>query len=443
MLSAAPGVELGLDELLEMRHRLHEARLFSSQNRRSPLVGLHHSRLRGRGVDFDQVRIYQPGDDVRTIDWRVTARTREPHTKLFHEERERPVFVLVEQSQRLFFGSGLCFKAVLAARAAAFIGWSALAHNDRIGGLVFSDRDCHEIKPRRSKHSLLQLFNQLLRANRELRETPAERPGELFGLALRRAREVLRPGSLILVLCDERTLNDVAEQQLSLIARHTDLVLLPLSDPLDHALPAAGLLRFREGAADLELDTHADELRQAYRELAEARRARWQRLAQRLGVPLLPLIAPLPVGWWPPAPGWWLLAALLPLLGWGLWRLRRHLPRRTIATRGEAPLDPLREAALAELAALAKPYGRASAGPWLQAINGLLKRVCRARWPDSGSHALSGRAWLAFLDNRCPAAGLTRWMILVEGGYRADCTLDDKAVDGLDAAVATWIRKHV
>ncbi|HFH2508342.1 TPA: DUF4381 domain-containing protein, partial [Pseudomonas aeruginosa] len=147
--------------------------------------------------------------------------------------------------------------------------------------------------------------------------------------------------------------------------------------------------------------------------------------------------------WWPPAPGWWLLAALLPLLGWGLWRLRRHLPRRTIATRGEAPLDPLREAALAELAALAKPYGRASAGPWLQAINGLLKRVCRARWPDSGSHALSGRAWLAFLDNRCPAAGLTRWMILVEGGYRADCTLDDKAVDGLDAAVATWIRKHV
>ncbi|ELT3990060.1 DUF58 domain-containing protein [Pseudomonas aeruginosa] len=289
MLSAAPGVELGLDELLEMRHRLHEARLFSSQNRRSPLVGLHHSRLRGRGVDFDQVRIYQPGDDVRTIDWRVTARTREPHTKLFHEERERPVFVLVEQSQRLFFGSGLCFKAVLAARAAAFIGWSALAHNDRIGGLVFSDRDCHEIKPRRSKHSLLQLFNQLLRANRELRETPAERPGELFGLALRRAREVLRPGSLILVLCDERTLNDVAEQQLSLIARHTDLVLLPLSDPLDHALPAAGLLRFREGAADLELDTHADELRQAYRELAEARRARWQRLTQRLGVPLLPL----------------------------------------------------------------------------------------------------------------------------------------------------------
>ena len=474
MLSAAPGVELGLDELLEMRHRLHEARLFSSQNRRSPLVGLHHSRLRGRGVDFDQVRIYQPGDDVRTIDWRVTARTREPHTKLFHEERERPVFVLVEQSQRLFFGSGLCFKAVLAARAAAFIGWSALAHNDRIGGLVFSDRDCHEIKPRRSKHSLLQLFNQLLRANRELRETPAERPGELFGLALRRAREVLRPGSLILVLCDERTLNDVAEQQLSLIARHTDLVLLPLSDPLDHALPAAGLLRFREGAADLELDTHADELRQAYRELAEARRARWQRLAQRLGVrccrcrprktwwsscgtcwnntsrgiahesarPAGTSDRPCPSagGRQRPAGGCWppccrcsagaLATAPAPAAAH-----HRH-PRRS-AAGSAARSGPGRTGRACQ--ALRQGFRRA----WLQAINGLLKRVCRARWPDSGSHALSGRAWLAFLDNRCPAAGLTRWMILVEGGYRADCTLDDKAVDGLDAAVATWIRKHV
>ncbi|MDL2424676.1 DUF4381 domain-containing protein, partial [Pseudomonas sp. BAgro211] len=75
--------------------------------------------------------------------------------------------------------------------------------------------------------------------------------------------------------------------------------------------------------------------------------------------------------------------------------------------------------------------------------SGLLKRLSRARWPDSHSHTLSGRAWLAFLDTRCPAAGLTRWMILVEGGYRAECKLDDKAIDGLAASVETWVRKHV
>ncbi|MES2817641.1 MAG: DUF58 domain-containing protein [Pseudomonadota bacterium] len=285
---AEPGIRVSLAELIEMRHRVREVQLFSTPSRRSPLIGLHHSKLRGRGVDFDQVRVYQAGDDVRTIDWRVTARTQEPHTKLFHEERERPIYLLVEQSRRLFFGSGLMFKSVLAAQAASLIGWAALGHNDRIGGLVFGDLEHHEIKPRRSKQSLLQLLNRLVRANQGLQgESGADR--DTFGLALRRAREVLRPGSLVVVLCDERALGDSSEQQLTLLARHTDLLLLPLSDPLDHALPAAGLLRFTERGAQLELDTHDTDLRQAYRAQGEARVARWQRLAQKLGVPLLPL----------------------------------------------------------------------------------------------------------------------------------------------------------
>lgn len=282
-----PGVRVNLAELIEIRHRVREVQLFSTPAKRSPLIGLHHSKLRGRGVDFDQVRVYQAGDDVRTIDWRVTARTQEPHTKLFHEERERPTYILVEQSQRLFFGSGLMFKSVLAAQAASLIGWAALGHNDRIGGLVFGQEQ-HEIKPRRSKQSLLQLLNRLARANQAL-SSDGRASQDSFSLALRRAREVLRPGSLAVIICDERTLSDSSEQQLTLLARHTDLLLLPISDPLDHALPAAGLLRFAERGAQLELDTHDASLRQAYRAQGEARQARWQRLAQKLGVPLLAL----------------------------------------------------------------------------------------------------------------------------------------------------------
>ena len=158
---------------------------------------------------------------------------------------------------------------------------------------------------------------------------------------------------------------------------------------------------------------------------------------------LEPLLAPAPVGWWPPAPGWWLLALALPVLSWGLFRLLRRLPRHARSTAGEAPLDPQRQAALSELEQLPKPYDGAEAGPWLQQLNALLKRLCRQRYPDSHSHTLSSRAWLAFLDNRCPAAGLTRWMILVEGAYRPHCSLDDKAIQGLNQAIAIWIRKHV
>lgn len=283
-----PQISVSLNELIEIRHRLHEVQLVSTPNRRSPLIGLHHSRLRGRGVDFDQVRIYQPGDDVRTIDWRVTARTQEPHTKLFHEERERPVFILVEQSQQLFFGSTRIFKSALAAQAAALMGWAALEHNDRIGGLVFGEQEQHEIRPRRSKQSLLQLLNRLVRCNNHL-STDSSPARDKFGLALRRAREVLRPGSLVLIICDERTLTDSAEQQLSLLARHTDLLLLPISDPLDHQLPNAGLLRFANQQARLEVDSSDRALRQAYAAQAQARQERWQRLARRLAAPLFPL----------------------------------------------------------------------------------------------------------------------------------------------------------
>ena len=287
-LISQPGIRISLAELIEMRHRVREVQLFSSPSQRSPLIGLHHSKLRGRGVDFDQVRVYQAGDDVRTIDWRVTARTQEPHTKLFHEERERPIFLMVEQSRRLFFGSGLMFKSVLAAQAAALIGWAALGHNDRVGGLVFGDNEHYEIKPRRSKQSLLQLLNRLVRVNQSL-HTEAAADRDTFGVALRRAREVLRPGSLVFILCDERALSDTAEQQLALLSRHCDLLLMPLSDPLDHALPAAGLLRFADQGGQLELDTLNPDLRQTYRAQGQAREARWELLAKKLRVLLIPL----------------------------------------------------------------------------------------------------------------------------------------------------------
>ncbi len=158
---------------------------------------------------------------------------------------------------------------------------------------------------------------------------------------------------------------------------------------------------------------------------------------------LQPMIRPEPVGFWPPAPGWWLLLALLPVLGYGIWRARVWLPRNNRGATAELPLDTLRQAALIELAQMPKPYDGAPAGAWLQQINGLLKRLCRNDYPYSQSHTLNGRKWLAFLDNRCPAAGLTRWMILVEGAYKPECKLDDKAINGLTQSVETWIRKHV
>ncbi|WP_313088980.1 DUF4381 domain-containing protein [Pseudomonas sp.] len=159
---------------------------------------------------------------------------------------------------------------------------------------------------------------------------------------------------------------------------------------------------------------------------------------------LEPLIAPSPVGAWPLAPGWWFLAALLLAI---VLLLRLRPWQRQKPDAGARPADavpePQRQLALDELAGLSKPYDGQPANAWLQQLNALLKRLCRTRYPDDNPHTLSGRAWLAFLDSRCPAAGLTRWMVLVEGVYRSECRLDDKAIEGLEQSVQIWIRKHV
>lgn len=154
---------------------------------------------------------------------------------------------------------------------------------------------------------------------------------------------------------------------------------------------------------------------------------------------LQPIILPEPISGWPPAPGWWLLAVLLIVLLITIYMLIRNSKPKQQATSS----DPLRESALEQLYTLAKPYNGEQAGPWLQQLNQLLKRICTIRYPEHTSHTLSGREWLAFLDSRCPAAGLTRWMILVQGSYQPDCRLDDKSITQLQLAIDTWIRKHV
>ena len=148
-VSLDPTLHTSLEALLATRRHCHELPLFSRPVRNGRQTGQQNSRLRGRGVDFDQVRAYLPGDDIRNIDWRVTARSQKVHTKVFNEERERPVFLIGEQSPRLFFGSQRYLKSVLAAETCALIAWTALAHHDRVGGMVFGPGQCHEVRPRR------------------------------------------------------------------------------------------------------------------------------------------------------------------------------------------------------------------------------------------------------------------------------------------------------
>ncbi len=254
-------------------------------------TGAYVSHFRGRGMEFDESRPYQPGDDPRSIDWRVTARSTTAYTKLFREERERPVLVVVDLRSNMHFATRGCFKSVNASRAAALLSWAAHHRGDRLGGMIFGDTTHRELKPRLGRQAALRYVHELVNHpdwnNRERAEdTNAELP---LTQAMSSLRRVARPGSLVVVLSDFVGFDTPAQSYLSSVARHNEVLAVFLNDPLEQRLPPPGRYRLVSQDAELAIDTVARAAREDYRHAFEERRAALEAFCQRYGVHLLPL----------------------------------------------------------------------------------------------------------------------------------------------------------
>lgn len=255
-----------LKELVGLRLQARDLALFRRNRSRSLLAGSGHSPFKGRGVDFEEVRAYQPGDDIRTIDWRVTARRMKPHTKIFREERERPVLLLLDQSHSLFFGSRLNFKSVTVAETGSLLSWATLQHGDRIGGLVFNENELSEIRPKRSKQTLLHLLNKVTDYNQALSASTQGKPSEnYFTKALRHARRVAHPGTNLFIVSDFSRMDTEAMRHMTRLARHCELMAIQVVDPLETELPRPGRYDITNGVHRKTIDTQSRALRQKYR----------------------------------------------------------------------------------------------------------------------------------------------------------------------------------
>lgn len=281
------GAYVDLSSLLRVRFAAQDLRLFVPRAVKSQLNGAERTRFRGRGMDFEEVRLYQAGDDVRSIDWRVTARTQVPHTKLYREERERPVFVLVDQRASMFFGSQRCFKSVLAAHIGANLAWAALNNSDRIGGLVFGDSGQRDIRPRRSKHAVLEFLHQLQEFNQQLRSPIASPDSKHLSLLLSDARRIAKPGCALFIVSDFHDFDKNCEQQLFELARHTDVTLIHVFDPLEKHLQSNTRLSVSDGVNRLQLPTDDMRFQKAFETAYASHLEFLTRSAQRLGIPLL------------------------------------------------------------------------------------------------------------------------------------------------------------
>ncbi len=246
------GASLKLDELIRLRAAARGVELGARRRTLSAQAGGYLSAYRGRGMEFDEVRAYQATDDARTIDWRVTARRGRPHTKLFREERERPVLLLVDLHPGMYFGSRRQFKSVLAGRLAALLGWAAVRSGDRLGGLVSAAAGHREIHPGPREEGLLLLLRAMVRL--QPMAPGALIPGRL-DRSLARTVHLALPGSLVVILSDFRELGGGADKHLGALVRHNDVIAGFLYDPLEVAPPPAGRYRLGTEGQRLILDT--------------------------------------------------------------------------------------------------------------------------------------------------------------------------------------------
>ncbi len=282
-------VTITLEDLIRLKA---DARGFSFLPRQpvsSLLAGRHASRLRGRGLAFEELRHYQQGDDIRTIDWKATARLRSPYVRVYNEERERPVLFIVDQRRPMFFGSQRAMKSVSAAEVTALGAWRALSSGDRVGGIVFNEHEVVELRPHRSQSRVLRLFHEVVRLNQLLPEalrkmSTSVTMNDALGAALRRAHH----NHLVVLISDFSGADEESQQLITRLCAHNDALAFAVYDPLGASLTGYSGMSARHDGQTVRIpegDEFTESFEQAFKKLLD----HWRETFRSLSVPVIPI----------------------------------------------------------------------------------------------------------------------------------------------------------
>ena len=279
-----------LKDLLGLRHRAKGFSFLPKQPIHSLLAGRHASRLRGRGLEFEELRRYYEGDDVRAIDWPATARLGAPYVRVFTEERDRPVLLLVDQRLGMFFGSRRTMKSVQAAEAAALAAWRVSSLGDRVGAIVFSENGVDTIRPRGRDLAVTEILHAVVRQNNALKASDP-RPGDptLLNATLHMARGAVPHDGLIVLISDVAGADAETVRLVTELTAHNDVMSVFIFDPLEAELPDIGRATLSNGAEQMEADLSAGSLRRAYAASFAERRAAIESFSRRRAIPVLPI----------------------------------------------------------------------------------------------------------------------------------------------------------
>lgn len=255
------GVVAELNELIEFRRYAQSTRYYPEG--KALRSGAHLSKLRGRGMDFAEVRNYQAGDEIRHMEWRVTARTGRPHVKIYQEERERPTVILVDFNPSMFFGTRIAFKSVVAARLASMLAWMVIKQGDRIGGFFFSANEHSEFIPRGRDAGVLPILASLSNYTAQSATQQEQKPRALSDALVRLGR-VIRPGSILVLISDFYAMDKESEKHLARLRANNDILAYHINDSIELAAPKPQHYAMTNGFDELILNTRSHTISAAY-----------------------------------------------------------------------------------------------------------------------------------------------------------------------------------
>src|SRR5580698_2609534 len=284
------GAYAELDSLIALQFKTCGFTLRHNQPVHSLLFGRRASHVRGRGLDFEELRSYVAGDDVRSIDWRVTARVKKPYVRVYSEERDRPTMLVVDQRINMFFGSRRSMKSVVAAEVCALAAWRVFHQGDRAGAFVFNDDVTEQVRIHRSRATVLRILDRIAYQNHLLRaDSPAQPRPERLNVVLESVTRVCRHDALILIASDFDGANDSTRDLLLHLSRSNDVICCLAYDPLAVRLPPAEQLVVSNGELQVELQLGQEKVRKSILDASDERMRTILSWQHELGVPVLPL----------------------------------------------------------------------------------------------------------------------------------------------------------
>jgi len=282
-----PRIYSDLAALIKLKAQTSGFSFSPKQGRCSIFSGLHESRLRGRGLNFEELRHYHTGDDVKHLDWKVTLRTGKPHVRAYSEEKEQQIIVCVDQRNSMFFSSQYCMKSVVAANIAALCIWRVLADGDRLGGYIFNDHEFFHFKPQRSHALAMQFIQRLHELNHQLQVGAMTADKSVVGLAsmLETLQALQTQAKTFIIISDWYGLDAECANRLRALQQHNEVIAVQISDPLEQNLVDTDPLIASDGHYQLQLSKQQlqrndNALQQAYQASFYAKQTLLQQAVQ-------------------------------------------------------------------------------------------------------------------------------------------------------------------